>query len=433
MIDDIKKTLILQNKHWDGQHYVHAFKRLHDDAVIKNLNMQEMHIITGIRRCGKSTLIETTINHLMQTVNPKSILYLNLDDPKYTEVCKDVRNLDTVVTFAESVSTQKIDYLFLDEVQNIEAWEKFVKSKYDSKVFKKICISGSNGDLLNSDYATKLTGRYIESHIYPMSYRELLMPHGIDDRIKLIKEMALALRLTDQMMMFGGFPSVHLLDNHEQRMILLEKYYETILLKDCIANHEVRNTKLFMQLVSFMVNHTSSLYSYNSIAKALDTSENTAQQFIQITENAYLLNELRQYSYSLKVQAKAKKKIYSIDNGLINATTFKFSHNHGKLLENLVYSELLKQGYSEIYFDNDTKECDFIVHDAKVLFAVQVCYEFHDGNRERELAGLKQAMKKYKLKRGFIITYAYEEDVEEGIQIVPFYSFFSGLYSKNEF
>jgi uncharacterized protein len=174
--------------------------------------------------------------------------------------------------------------------------------------------------------------------------------------------------------------------------------------------------------------HISSLYSYNSLGKAVDSNENTMQQFLHILQNAYFIDELKQFSYSLKIQTHARKKVYCIDNGLIAAATFKFSHNHGKLLENLVYTELRKRGYNDIFFFNDQKECDFIIHQENDTKAIQVCYDLNDDNRQRELNGLKTAMEKFSIADGFIITYDQEEVIDKHINVVPFWKFFSEDY-----
>ena len=172
------------------------------------------------------------------------------------------------------------------------------------------------------------------------------------------------------------------------------------------------------------------LYSYNQLQRFLGSNENTIQNYTHILQDAFFIHELQQYSYSLKAQSKAKKKVYCIDNGLITAATFKFSHNHGKLLENLVYTEFKKQGCDEIYYHNDVNECDFIIH-AEEPLAVQVCYELNEGNRQRELNGLMPAMQKFNTRRGVIITYDNDIEFDDNIKAIPFWQYFS--YTKEAF
>jgi predicted AAA+ superfamily ATPase len=422
-----EQTIVEQNPHWQAIAYEHSIHRLHDDTVLSDLELAEILIITGIRRCGKSTFLQVLINHLMQTVTPQSILYINFDDPNYTDACHDAKSIYNIVTVAEKLTQRPVNYLFLDEVQNVNAWEKYVKSVYDSKRFHKIVVTGSNADLLNSSYVSLLAGRYIETRLYPMKYKELLLNHGITDYLQLIKQKSQALRLLDKMLILGGFPRIHCLNDEASQRKLLKNYYETILLKDCIKNHQIRDTQTFTNLAYYLINHISSLYSYNSLSKAVESNENTIKHFIQILHDAYFINELKQYADSIKTQSRAKKKTYCIDNGLVSAVTFKFSHNLGKLLENLVYTELRKMSDEGIYFFNDTKECDFIVHHHDEPQAFQVCYELNETNRAREINGLLAAMAKFSIPQGYIITYDQAERINDHIQVIPFWQYFAFL------
>ena len=423
----IEQALVEQNPHWKNKPYVLTFKRLHDLSVQADFGLDEIQIITGIRRSGKSTLLQALINHLTQKISPLSILYINLDDPNFVDIYEDAKQLYQVITIAEKISGQSIRYLFLDEIQNILAWEQYVKSAYDSHRFKKIALSGSNADLLNSDYASLLSGRYVKTQIYPLAYRELLLNHHITDYQQLLQHKSEALRMIEKMLRLGGFPRIHCIDQVDQCRKLLQNYYETILLKDCISNHNVRDTRTLMNLAHYQISHIGSLYSYNSLSKAIGSNENTLQNFLQIFQDAYFINEIKPYSRSLKSQLKGKKKVYCIDNGLVTSTTFKFTDDIGRLFENLVYTELEKSGKKNICFDNNQKECDFIFHDEQGPIALQVCYEINAESREREIKGIKMAMNTHKINRGMIITYDNEERLTDNIQIYPFWKYFSGF------
>lgn len=425
---EIENTLVEQNPHWRGELYQHAFKRLHDESAINDLSISEIQIITGIRRSGKSTLMHTLINHLIQHENPKSILYINLDDPNYTEICTNSSAFYNIITSGEKLTGQEIEYVFIDEIQNMVDWEKYIKSVYDSKKFKKMIISGSNADLLNGQYATLLSGRYLKTHIYPLSFQELLLNNNINNKVDLVSEKAKALLLVDKLLLKGGFPRIHCIESDVHQLKILKSYYETILLKDCIANHDVRDSATLTKVAHYLINNVSCLYSYNSLHKALDSNENTIQNYIHILQDAYFIHELTQYSYSLKKQSKSRKKSYCIDNGLITAATFKFSNNHGKLLENLVYTELKKNHHENIFYNNENNECDFIVHGEEESLAIQVCYELNENNIKREINGLKTAMQKFNISKGIIITYDDEQLYDNSISVIPFWKYFSNLY-----
>jgi predicted AAA+ superfamily ATPase len=424
-LNHLDQAIIEQNSHWDNNSYEQAYNRLHNQESIDDLKLDEIQIITGIRRCGKSTLMQTLINHLMTSISSKSILYINFDDPNYTSICNDAANLYDVITTTEKLTNEKVTHLFLDEIQNMNAWEKYVKSMYDSKRFKKIVVSGSNADLLNSDYASLLTGRYLETRLYPMRYQELLLNNNIKGYFQLVKQKPLALQLLDQMLQFGGFPRVNCVETDSQRRRILKGYYETILLKDCVKNHHVRNVNMLINLAHYLISNAAAIYSYNSLSKAVQSNENTVKDFIRIYESAYLIHEIKKFSYSLKQQARAKKKSYCIDNGFLTTTSFKFSSNMGKLLENLVYTELQKSSNQTIYFYNENKECDFILHGEKQPIAIQVCYELNHENISREKNGLIAAMQDLSIPEGIIITYDQEEAFDENIKAIPFWKFFA--------
>jgi len=393
-------------------------------SAIEDLNLEEIQVVTGIRRSGKSTLLQTMINHLSKEHDPKSILYINFDDPNFTEIYSDAKLIYNVIDAAEKLTSKTITHLFLDEVQNVSAWEKYVKSKYDSRRFQKIVVTGSNAQLLNSDYATLLSGRYVKMQLYPLRYCELLLHNGITDNYQLVKQKPLAMRVLDNMLIHGGFPRIHCIDKESDRRKILKSYYETIILKDCIKSNDVRDTKTLTNLAYYLISNIATPYSYNSISKAVQSNENTVQKFLQIFQDAYFMSELKQYSFSLKQQSRMMKKNYCVDNGLVNAISFKFMDNVCRLLENLVYSELLKMQEGQIYFYDDNKECDFIIKDSENQLAVQVCYVVNDGNRSREINGLIAAMEKFSIDQGVIITYDQEEKINRKIQIVPFWKYF---------
>lgn len=420
----MEKALILHNKHWNNEKYPDLFRRDIFDAVYKKLKLKEVHVLLGIRRSGKSTLFKLLINHLSEKIDPKGILYVNLDDPFFSDVWKDPKELYRIIETAEKITGEKLEFLFLDEIQNVTGWEKFVKSVYDAGTFKKIFITGSNSSLLKGDYAKLLSGRYITDSVYPLSFGECLANKGIKSYLDLVSNKPKVLGLLDDLLNNGSFPEVFKTKEPDLKRELLLNYYETIILKDCVANHNIRDIKTFKELSYYLISNIAAPYSYNSLARAVKGNENTVKEFVNVLEDSFLLKEVRNFSYSLKAQSKAKKKVYCIDNSFMNTVSFKFSENRGMLLENLVYTEILKSGYSEVYFYNEYKECDFVLKKGKELIAVQVSYEMGESNRDREVDGLLTTMRKLDIPKGYIITYDTEGSINENASIVPFWKFY---------
>jgi hypothetical protein len=364
----------------------------------------------------------------MQEERPRSILYINLDDPYYAEIYNDARQLYQVIETAEKLTGEKASYLFLDEVQNVRDWEQFVKSVYDSGVFKKIFVTGSNSSLLRGEYSRLLSGRYTVDYIFPFSFAELLEVHGIDFRLAMIDNRPKILRLVDDILEYGSFPEVTKHEDRELKREILLGYFDTIILKDCIAGSRIRDIKTFKTLAYYLISNNGALYSYNSLAKGVGSNENTIKEFIVgVLENSFLLQEITGFSYSLKKQIRGRKKSYFADNGFLANMSFRFSANKGKLMENLVYIELLKRGRT-VYFYNPSQagECDFIVQNGRDLTAVQVCFELTDQNRKREISGLKTAMNKLRISNGVIITYN-QAVTENGMVCIPFWDYFGAL------
>ena len=414
----MENTLYKHNLHWKSP-YKNLYQRDIFDSIIARLHLRQIHVLKGIRRSGKTTLFKLIINYLMQSVDSKSILYVNLDDPYFTELYSDSKHLYKLLELSEKSTGVKVEYLFLDEVQNVKHWEKFVKSIYDNEVVTKIFVTGSNSSLLDGEYATLLSGRYLQDKITAPSFLEVLKINNINSRLDLIGRKSEVLKIVDDMMEFGSFFEV-LREPTFKRDIILS-YYETIIFKDCIANNNLRDAKTFKEITNFIISNSSNLYSYNSIAKATGINDNSIKEYIRVLEDSYLCSEIKQYSYSLKEQIKSKKKIYINDNGFLAQTAFRFSKNLGSTFENLVYTEFRKQGY-EIYFYNKDFECDFICKKENKLIAVQVCYELTGQNREREFNGLKKL--KIEVNRKILLTYNQSEELNEGIEVLAFWDWF---------
>ncbi len=413
----MENVILSQNKHWKNR-YKNLYKRDVFEKLERNLQTKHIQVIQGIRRSGKSTLFKLLINHLSQTVDPKEILYINLDDPFFTPYRNDATKFYDIIQSAKKLTQKEVKYLFLDEVQNMKGWESYVKSAYDSELFTKIFVTGSNSTLLEGELATLLTGRYLSVQVHPLSFKEVLCINKIESYMQIVEQKPKVLKLVDEMMFYGSFVEVY--DHKEEfRRDILTTYYQTILLKDCVSNHAIRDVKSFKELSFYLLSNIASLYSYNSLAKAVGINDKSAKEYLSYLEESYLCTELRQFSFSLKEQQNAKKKVYFNDNGFVSLS-FKFSSNYGKLLENLVLTELIKSGY-EVYFYNKNFECDFIAKKDEYTIAIQVCYELNDGNRKRELNGLNKLP--FDVDEKIVLTYDHSEEVD-GVKVIGFWEYF---------
>jgi predicted AAA+ superfamily ATPase len=419
----MENVIVQQNPHWEGKKYTELFHRTVVENLLKKCETRHVQVLTGIRRCGKSSIFHLLINDLMNTVNPKSILFLNMDDPMYYTAWSNPAVLYSIVEIAEKITGEKIQYLFLDEIQSVQRWEHFVKSVYDSNVFRKIFVTGSNSSLLQNDFSTLLSGRYFSDEIYPYSLKEILSINGISNNYELIKGKSKVLRILDDCIEYGCFPEIKLLKDKQTRMELLKNYFDSIVLKDCVSRHHIADILMFKKMLLYLMSNIGTLYSYNSLSKAIDSNENTVKKYLNILADCYILSDITNFSLSQKTTVRNLHKLYSIDTGLINAVSYRFFDNVATLFENFVFNELQKQKNEEITFINNVGECDFLVKNRFEYQAFQVCYQLTSTNQKRECAGFDKIDKQIKLNRKVILTYNQETQVDD-IEVIPIWKYF---------
>ena len=420
-LNEMENAILLHNKHWQKTPYDIPIQRDLLKKLLRYNTAKEIQIISGIRRSGKSSLLKLYINELIKTVNPLSILFVNFDDPNFSGVYQQPQNIYNIVEIAERLTQTKINYLLFDEIQMVDGWEKYVKSIYDADAYKKICITGSNAKLLNSNYSKLLSGRYITHQIYPLSLNEIFTHYNLDNKLAVLQNKPDVFNMLDHVMKYGSFPEIINKSDQQLKHEIATNYFDSILVKDCIVNKNIRDSKSFKELSFYLFTNISSLYSYNSISKATGINDISVKEYINTMSDSFLIYEIAQFSYKVRQQIKSKRKMYCIDNGLISAVSLNFSENKGKLFENLVFSEIIKSGCKEIFFYNENKECDFLIKKKNKLIAIQVCYEINKTNKEREILGLEEVMKTFSIDKSFIITFLQSEKVNKNISVIPIY------------
>lgn len=417
----MEQVILNQNKHWKGK-YTDVFQRNVLNVLIDFLPMKEVLILTGIRRSGKSSIFKLLINELLKNTEPTKILFINSEDPHFMPAWHDATKIYGIVQTAERITESEFDYLFIDEVQNIKHWEQFIKSVYESGNYKKIFLTGSNAQLLENDYITFLSGRFIAKKIYPLSFLEILERNNIQTNLEMAENQTKVLNLLHAYMHYGGFPEVFKTKTESIKLEILSNYYRTIVLKDCIINQKIREASKFEQLAYYVFNNSGAVYTYNSIARATENNENTSKTFLEALQSSFAVYEVNNFSFSVKTNTRAKRKLYSIDNGLSQAVKHNFTADKGKMLENSVFSELVKSSKYEIYFHNTDYECDFIIKSKHEIIALQVVYELTPTNKEREINGLLKAAKQFKINNLKIITFN-EKATIENIEVISFAAF----------
>ncbi|MDD5434522.1 MAG: ATP-binding protein [Nitrospira sp.] len=417
-------AFVFWNPWWAGEK---DWLKAHDRDDLLSLeqlfNRKEILLISGVRRSGKTTMLHLLIDNLLKGgVSGRNILHLNFEDPAFNGASL----YDLYEKYLAFMNPSGKVYVFLDEVQEIEGWQKDIRKLYDGVQGLKILVTGSNSSLLKGEYATLLTGRTIPYEVYPFSFREIVKCRGILKDFALPSVISRKARIRhafSEYILYGGFPEVVNEENTKLKTAILKEYYNGILTRDVIRRYAIRGTKQYEKAAHFLMSNATSLFSVKNLSGILDVNVHTLEEYIGYLEDVYLLFSVNHFSYSLKKQITYPRKAYCVDNGFISAVSFMFSEDAGRLLENAVFAWLRTSG-SECYYWKGKKECDFIIKKGKIISnALQVCYSLKDtGTRKRELDGLLEAMKEFKLKRGTILTYDEAESITvEGckIEVVP--------------
>jgi predicted AAA+ superfamily ATPase len=344
-------------------------------------------IISGIRRCGKSTLARQFLQH------QKPIYYLQFEDIQLADFALvDFTKLEE--SFKKILGPNGV--FFFDEIQIITGWEQYIRNLVDKE--KQVVLTGSNASMLSKELGTKLTGRHITTELYPFSYKEFL---------ELRKKSHSKQQFQDYLQK-GGFPEyLKSEDTH-----VLKNLFQDIFFRDVMQRNDLRNELAIKTLLKFLLSNIGKELSYNKLKQLIDVgSVNSISQFIDHFEQAYLLFAIKKYDCSLKKQLVNPKKIYCVDTGIVNENSFMFSENKGRLLENLVFIEL-KRKEKEIFYHKNTYECDFLIKEKNTIIqALQVCTVLNEENKKREIQGLLEAMHVHKLKEGLILTQDQEEEL----------------------
>ncbi len=379
-----------------------------EEKIIERTNLEESKkalkypnilAILGIRRCGKSIF-----SYLL--AKQKSFAYINFDDERLVGLKSE--DLDKILeSFYELY--ENIDYIILDEIQNVNNWELFVNRLRRTK---KVILTGSNSKLLSGELATHLTGRYLDRILFPFSFKEFLKLKEVkENKVYTTKEKAEIMKTLQEYLEIGGFPEAY---KFGKRMI--SRIYEDILTKDILLRHDITKKEEIKKLAKYLITNSSEEITYSRLARIFNIKHvSTISNWMSYLETAFLIFRLERFDFKLKQQFIAPKKVYCIDSGLMNSIGFKFSENKGKIIENEVALELQRRKSIdkslEVYYWKDYRqnEVDFVLkRNKKIETLIQVSYiNSKEEIKEREINALLKASKELKCKNLIVITWDY--------------------------
>lgn len=397
----MKTTILNQRAERDellSRPYQQRHTKYDADELLQNPLIK---LITGPRRVGKSVFA-------LLMLQGKNFAYLNFDDNQLIEKWDE----DLAMSALDDVYPN-YDFMLLDEIQNLPDWDLWVSKLY--RRGKNLIITGSNANMLSSEMATVLTGRYLQIEMLPFSLDETMRWKNISpDREE---QAAQAIVLADDYMRNGGYPET--IQARSITKSYLSTLFDSILLKDVAKRHNVRNTTDLYNLATYLLSNFCNPISANELSGELGLSSvATTKKFCDYLNEPYLFFYLPRFNNKLKLMNKAPKKIYVVDNGFVQSTAFNLSENLGRLLENQVFVELLRRGYIPgqtlfYYRTRNDKEIDFVTRKGtKVEQLIQVCYDMtSEKTRKRELDALVEAAEELHCDNLLVITNSQEESV----------------------
>ncbi len=390
---------ILNEWNYWNRDFKKSYKRQKlESEVEKKYKTGEIIFLKGVRRSGKSTILLNHIKNLLSKgVKKEEILFINLEDPRFapylnTELLEEIKK-----AYLFYLNPKEKPHIFLDEIQNIRGFEKWLLKEYELKS-SFLYATGSNSKLLSKEIGSSLSGRYLDILVYPLSFKEFLSFKGVklSNKFDYITQKLEIERLFEEYMNYGGFPKVVLTEDMELKNAELKSYFDSILLRDIVARYKLDNFSVLEKLSVILLSNISNLTSNNKLKNILQVSYETIEKYFEYLQNAFLIYSVPKFDWSLRKQMVSPKKIYSIDTGLSKRISFEVGRKKGDLLENTVFLEL-KRRYEDIYYykTKESYEVDFLIKkQEKIEKLIQVSLNLNDEKtKKREIRALLKAKK----------------------------------------
>ncbi len=373
---------------------------------------KEIIVIKGIRRSGKSTIMKQMMENLVENgVQKTQLLFLNLEDYNLKDSLSIELLENTLEVFKSRINNGKKTYFFIDEIQLVPEWERFLRTKYDLNENIKFIVSGSNASLLSKELSTLLTGRNITIEVKPLNYLEFMDFRKNGD--------------LEEFLTFGGFPEVVLEKDNATKKIILQQYFEDIINKDIIARYRIRNRETVFDLARYLIENSGGKHSMNKLSKTLGVDDKTVNEYVSYMVDAFIIIKVPFFSYSLKKRFNktTQTKYYSADNGFLQITSLNFTEDKGKRFENVV-ALTINMATNDIAYWSESCEVDFVFGNSAVNVTVA---ETIIPKRESDgLICFSEKNKKHKL---LIVTPLGKAEVNDIIEVVGFEDFCKKIVS----
>ena len=388
------------------------YRELYMNKLLAYKDTEFIKVITGIRRCGKSSLLKLLMEKILEQNSKSNVIYMNFESFEFDDIInyKDMYN-----KIKQKINYNEKNYILLDEVQRVVNWEKAVNAltvDFNSDIY----ITGSNAYLLSSELSTFLSGRYVEIKVLPLSFKEFLDFTKFEDNITMEDKFVEYLK-------FGGMPGIITLKNEENLYEnAIKGIYNTVFMQDVIERNKLVDATLLEKILKFLMSNIGSLISSKKIADFLTSqgtkvTHNTVLNYLEMLENAYIIYRVPRYDIKGKELLKTLEKYYIIDTGIRNVILGFRNSDLGHIIENIVYFELLRRNYDVTIGKTDSMEVDFIATNSNDKKYYQVTYTMLDDNvKNRELKSLQNINDNYE-KTVLTMDKLYNNISEDGIKI----------------
>lgn len=394
---------------WGSNRLESGIRRKKTSQILSYLHTPEIIVLVGPRRSGKSTILYQVMDYLEEEgVPPQAMLHLNFEEPKLLPMLH-LNGLDEIYEcYRENIYPEGKAYLFLDEIQNIPEWERWLRSRNQTENLK-IFVTGSSAKLMSREIATLLTGRHLSFEVLPLDFTEYLSFQSIElpKNLQPVTAEARIRKALNEYQEWGGFPAVTLAEAEDYKQNLLTAYFDDILYKDIVLRHSIRDSFLLRNIAVHLLTQTGCLISFQRIANTFQVSVDAATSYCRYLQEAFVVELIPFYSFKASMRQRHPHKVYALDLGLRNAVSMAHSADEGHLVETCVYHSMRRRFGNNVFYWKGQQETDFVIREGNTITQIwQVAAENLDDGEvaEREMRALAEAQQMFPKAQAFLVA-----------------------------
>ena len=383
--------------------------RSYTTLIVPYIHTEEIVVLTGPRRAGKSTILYQLIDVLeKEGLSKEAVFHMNFEEPRLSSNLT-IETLDKLYeSYREHIYPEGKAYLFLDEIQNVEEWERWVRARNETENVK-IFITGSSAKLMSREISTLLTGRHLSFEILPLSFSEFLNFSQIEppkhkrpvDASPVIKQAL------NNYIKWGGFPAVTLAKTEQHKRNILLEYFDDILYKDIVLRHQIRDVIGLRNIAVHLLSQTSKLISFQRVSNVFQMSEETTKNYCHYIQEAFVVEMLSYYSVKASIRQRHPQKVHAMDLGIRNTVSITNSKDEGRVIESLVYQNLRKRHGNNVFYWSGNQEIDFVIQEGNNITQLwQIAIDGLEDQKviDRELNAFEEAKKSFPDAKTFLVT-----------------------------